>query len=39
MLKIIDIDLLSKEDFLEKYNHTKIANDFLEYLIKEAKNI
>ena len=39
MLKTIDVDLPNKEDFLEKYNQKKVANAFLEYLIKEAKNV
>ncbi len=39
MLKTININLLNKEDFLEKYNDNDVSADFLEYLIKKGKNI
>ena len=39
MLKTINIDLLNKDDFLEKYNHDEVSHGLIEYLIQEGKNI
>lgn len=36
MEKIIEIDLLNKEDFFEKYNHNEVSKDLINYLIKQT---
>ena len=36
MKKVIEIDLNSKEDLLEKYNNKRISKDLIEYLINET---
>ena len=36
MKKIIEIDLNSKEDLLERYNNKRISKDLVEYLINET---
>lgn len=36
MEKIIEIDLLNKEDFFEKYNYTEVSKDLINYIIKKA---
>ena len=36
MKKIIEIDLNSKEDLLERYNNKRIFKDLVEYLINET---
>lgn len=36
MEKIIEIDLLEKEDFIEKYNNRKISKSLIEYMMDEA---
>ena len=39
MKKIINIDLIDKYDFLERYNQNKVSANFIEYLLKEAKYV
>ena len=39
MKKVIEIDLNSKEDLLEKYNNKRISKDLIEYLINETNFI
>ena len=39
MKKVIEIDLNSKEDLLERYNNKKISKDLIEYLINETNFI
>ena len=36
MEKEIKIDIVSREDLLERYNENKISNNVIEYLVKEA---
>ena len=39
MKKVVEIDLNSKEDLLEKYNNKRISKDLIEYLISETNFI
>ena len=39
MQKVIEIDLNSKEDLLERYNNKRISKDLIEYLINETNFI
>ena len=39
MKKVIEIDLNSKDDLLEKYNNKRISKDLIEYLINEINFI
>ena len=39
MKKVIEIDLNSKEDLLERYNNKRISKDLIEYLINETNFI
>lgn len=36
MEKIIEIDILNKNDFIEKYNEDKLSRDLMEYILKES---
>lgn len=36
MKKIIEIDLINKEDIFDKYNKKNISNDLIEYIINET---
>ncbi len=33
----MEIDIVDKYDFIEKYNEKKISSDILEYMIEQAK--
>ena len=39
MLRNIEIDLINKEDFVEKYNEKKVSKELIEYIIKQAMYI
>ena len=39
MEKIINIDVKTLDDLVEKYDNDKIAQDLLEYIIKEARHL
>lgn len=36
MEKIIEIDILNKNDLIDKYNEDKLSRDLMEYIIKEV---
>lgn len=36
MKKVIEIDLINKEDFFEKYNHKEVSRDLLNYIVKQT---
>lgn len=36
MKKIIEIDLINKEDFFEKYNHNEVSRDLINYIVKQT---
>jgi len=35
MEKVIEIDLINKEDFFEKYNHNEVSKELINYIVKE----
>lgn len=39
MEKIINIDVKTLDDLVEKYDNDKIAKDLIEYIIKEARHL
>ena len=39
MERIIDIDLIDKYDFVEKYNEKNVSNELIKYIINEAMYI
>jgi len=39
MEKVIEIDLVKKYDFIDKYNENKISRDMIEYIINETMYI
>ena len=39
MEKIIEIDIKSKYDLLEKYNHNKVCEELIDYIIKQVTKI
>ena len=38
-VKVIEVDLEDRYDFVEKYNHDKVSLNLLDYLIKETKYV
>lgn len=36
MKKVIEIDLINKEDFFEKYNHNEVSRDLINYIVKQT---
>ena len=36
MEKVIEIDLINKEEFFEKYNHNEVSRDLINYIVKQT---